>query len=163
MRIFASDSGRTQSGRSMVWATGLAAVLLLLSASSRAAEPFDQAAALAKLREKIAGAETKPAGEVFENLELFKRVPAERLLRMMEMGFAKSLGVKCDHCHDPNNWAADTKDEKKIARQMFRMVGEINGNQLKKIDGLKSKDPVVNCTTCHRGEKKPATEMKTAP
>ncbi|MBL8516089.1 MAG: c-type cytochrome [Betaproteobacteria bacterium] len=160
MRIFASGSSNAQPGRGLGWVRALAVVLLTLSASSRAAESFDQAAALAKLREKIAGSETKPAGEVFENIELLKRMPAERLLRMMEMGFAKSLGVKCDHCHDPDNWASDKKTEKKVARQMFRMVGEINGNQLKKIEGLQSKDPVVNCTTCHRGEKKPATELK---
>ena len=140
--------------------TTLLVLGLAFTVHASAAESFDQDAALARLKTKIAGAESKPAGQVFENIELFKQVPAERLLRIMEMGFSKSLGVKCDHCHDTTNFAADSKDEKKVARQMFRMVGEINGNQLKKIEGLKSKDPIVNCTTCHRGEKKPATEMK---
>jgi len=144
----------------MTMKTALLVLSLALAIPALAAEPFDQDATLAKLKTRIAGSESKPAGQVFENIELFKQVPAERLLRIMEMGFSKSLGVKCDHCHDTSNFAADSKDEKKIARQMFRMVGEINGNQLKKIEGLKSKDPVVNCTTCHRGEKKPATEMR---
>lgn len=160
MRIFAESQSGAPHGPVSRAAAGLLAAVLLATVDGHAAESFDQAAALAKLREKIAGSESKPAGEVFENLELFKRMPADRLLRMMEMGFAKSLGVKCDHCHDPGNWASDAKDEKKVARQMFRMVGEINTNQLKKIEGLKNKDPVVNCTTCHRGDKKPAIELK---
>lgn len=160
MRIFATAASPAQAAQRSRRAAFALGTALLLATTGHAAEPFDQAAALAKLREKIAGSETKPAGEVFENIEILKRMPAERLLRMMELGFAKSLGVKCDHCHDPDNWASDKKTEKKVARQMFRMVGEINGNQLRKIEGLQSKDPVINCTTCHRGEKKPATEMK---
>jgi hypothetical protein len=50
MRIFAI------AGKRLV--VMILGALMLLSTGARAAEPFDQAAALAKLREKIAGAET---------------------------------------------------------------------------------------------------------
>jgi hypothetical protein len=61
-------------------------------------KPFDQAQALADLRKTIAGQENKPAGEVFKNIQMLKAMPAGRLLRVMEMGYARSLGVNCTHC-----------------------------------------------------------------
>jgi hypothetical protein len=39
------------------------------------------------------------------------------------------------------------------------MVGKINGEMLKNIKNLKSENPVVNCTTCHRGQVKPALNL----
>src|SRR5258705_13116266 len=62
-------------------------------------KPFDQAAALENLRKAIAGQENKPAEEVFKNIQMLKGMPAARLLRVMEMGYARSLGVNCTHCH----------------------------------------------------------------
>jgi len=32
---------------------------------------------------------------------------------------------------------------------------------LKKMDGLKDRNPMVNCTTCHRGQLKPALNLDT--
>jgi anti-sigma factor ChrR (cupin superfamily) len=59
--------------------------------ASQSDKPFDQAQALADLRKAIAGREDKPAGEVFKNIQMFKTMPAARLLRVMELGYAKSL------------------------------------------------------------------------
>ena len=39
------------------------------------------------------------------------------------------------------------------------MVGTINGELLPKIKNLKSEHPGINCTTCHRGQVKPAQNM----
>lgn len=39
---------------------------------------FDQAAALAKLREQIKGRETEPAEKVFKNMQMLKQMPAGR-------------------------------------------------------------------------------------
>src|SRR5918993_1648589 len=87
-------------------------------APTQEAKPFDQEAALAELRKRIAGQENKPAEEVFKNIRLLKGVPAGRLLRVMEMGYARSLGVNCTHCHVAGEWEKEDKPTKQIAREM---------------------------------------------
>lgn len=125
-------------------------------------QAFDQAAALAKLREQIKGKETETADKVFRNIQTLKTVPAGRLLAMMEMGFSRSLGVNCTHCHAPDKWETEDKPQKQVAREMFAMMGRINGELLKSVKNLKSASPTVNCTTCHRGEIKPALNLPQA-
>lgn len=127
--------------------------------TSQADRPFDQAQALADLRKAIAGKEDKPAGEVFKNLQLLKALPAARLLRVMELGYAKSLGVDCTHCHVAGQWEKEDKPTKQIARDMAAMATNINKELLPKIKNLKSAEPVINCTTCHRGQTKPALNL----
>ena len=127
--------------------------------ATQEAKPFDQEAALAELRKRIAGQENKPAEEVFKNIQLHKGVSAGRLLRVMEMGYARSLGVNCTHCHVAGEWEKEDRPTKQIAREMAAMVRVINDEQLKKIKNLKSTTPVVNCTTCHRGQVKPALNL----
>ncbi len=122
-------------------------------------KPFDQAQALAKLRESIAGKENEPAEKVFKNIQLLKGIPAGRLLRIMELGYSKSLGVTCTHCHVPGEWEKEDKPTKQIARDMAAMMAAINTQHLKQIKNLKSENPVVNCTTCHRGQIKPALNL----
>jgi hypothetical protein len=121
--------------------------------------PFDQARAVAELMKKIEGKEDRPATEVFMNVQQYKGVTAGRLLRIMDFGFTRSLGVTCTHCHVPGDWESDDKPAKQIAREMSRMVGAINADYLKKIPDLNSTNPSVNCTTCHRGQKRPALEL----
>lgn len=123
-------------------------------------EPFDQAAALNRLRQSIVGKEKALSMDVWKNIQLHKDVPAGRLLAIMEMGYSRSLGVTCTHCHDVTRFEADDKAEKKIAREMANMVRDLNGKTLPAIPGLKSEKPTVNCTTCHRGQIKPALDLK---
>ena len=124
-----------------------------------AGQPFDQAAALAQLKSEIAGKEDLPATEVFKNVKQYKGVTAGRLLRLMEFGFSVSLGVNCTHCHVPGQWELEDKSTKQIAREMSAMVGILNSEYLKKIPNLRSTNPSVNCTTCHRGQTRPALEL----
>jgi hypothetical protein len=79
----------------------------------------------------------------------------------MEIAYSRSLGVNCTHCHVPDKWESDEKPTKQIAREMSAMVLRINGDLLKPIKNLKSENPVINCTTCHRGEVKPALNLPT--
>ncbi len=132
------------------------------TASSQEA-PFDQAAALEALRKSIAGKEQAPAETVFKNIQLLKGMPAGRVLRIMELGYARSLGVNCTHCHVPGAWEKDDKPTKQITREMAAMVGAINNQHLKQIKNLKSESPGVNCTTCHRGQTKPALNLPEPP
>ena len=124
---------------------------------------FDQAAALAKLKEQIKGREKEPASTVFKNIQLaaMKDRPAAQLLAVMEFGFARSLGVNCTHCHVPDKWEAEDKPRKQVARDMSLMAARINNELLKGIKNLKSESPTINCTTCHRGEVKPALNLPT--
>lgn len=117
---------------------------------------------IAAIKADIEGREALPADSVFANLsiEVLKHMPAGRLLNVMKFGFSRSLGVTCEHCHNPSDWSADEKVEKSITRDMFRLVGTINGELLPEIEGLKSRKAVVNCTTCHRGQKKPALNLE---
>jgi photosynthetic reaction center cytochrome c subunit len=129
--------------------------------ATQTAKPFDQAAALENLRKAIAGQENKPAEEVFKNIQIqmFKGMPAARLLRVMELGFARSLGVNCTHCHVADAWEKEDKPTKQIAREMNAMVTAINNDQLRKIKNLKGPNSIINCTTCHRGQTKPALNL----
>jgi photosynthetic reaction center cytochrome c subunit len=126
-------------------------------------KPFDQEQALADLRKAIAGQEMKSAGEVFKNVQILKGLPAGRLLKVMELGYARSLGVNCTHCHVPGEWEKENKPTKQIARDMMGMANTINNDLLKKIKNLKSATPTVNCTTCHRGQIKPELNLPEKP
>lgn len=99
-----------------------------------------------------------PGREVFENLQIMGDMPAERVLRIMDMGYSRSLGVGCDHCHVTSEWASDTKEEKDIARAMMRFARQLNAD-LRAIPELEGREPAVNCTTCHRGQIEPALNL----
>ena len=153
--------------RGIVRAFALTVALLALGGPllAQAAPPSDSVAAsrdryAREVLASIAGRENLPADSVFRNIKVLKGVPAGRLVRMMNMGYGRSLGVSCDHCHDPGEWESDAKRPKEVARQMMAMVGTINGELLPKIEGLKSDQPTVNCTTCHRGNTKPALDLE---
>ena len=123
-------------------------------------KPFNQADALVKLNEQIKGKENEPAEKVFKNIQMFKGIPAGRVLRIMEIGYARSLGVDCTHCHIPEKWESEANATKQIARDMAAMVNTINNQTLKNIKNLSEK-AVINCTTCHRGQVHPALNLPT--
>jgi hypothetical protein len=150
---------------------GLPALLVTLCLTTEAAAqtdstppgpPFDQAAAIADLRKFIAGKEDQPAVDLFNNIQQYKGVTAGRFLRIMELGFTTALGVDCTHCHKPGVWDSDEKPTKQIAREMIAMLNAINNDHLRKIPNLRSTNPQVNCTTCHRGQRRPALELPQA-
>ena len=98
----------------------------------------------------------------FKNLKVLpKDISKDQLVSTMR-GFAGGLGVRCNFCHVEGaagsdltgmNFASDDKKEKKIARAMMAMVGEINGPLIKKT-GIEN--PVqVKCVTCHHGVSRP--------
>lgn len=92
-------------------------------------------------------APAKTAGEEFMNLKVLNQIPANQLFPTMHL-VAHSLGVRCEFCHVPGNFASDAKPHKRRARQMMRMVEAINRNNF-------GGDPVVSCYTCHRGSPHP--------
>lgn len=134
------------------------------SASAAPAPPKDSVTLerdryVAEVRQTIAGKETLPAQQVFKNIKMFADVPAGRLLAIMNVGYGKSLGVSCTHCHVPGQWDRDDKTQKQTARDMSKMAATINNDLLKNIPNLKGPNAIVNCTTCHRGQVKPALNL----
>jgi photosynthetic reaction center cytochrome c subunit len=103
-----------------------------------------------------------PAASRRPNLQVLKTVPESQLFPMMN-AIADSLGVNCDYCHvrapqDPKKpptvvggwvWDSDDKEPKRIARDMMRMVLDVNTRQF-------GGETVVTCFTCHRGSTAPA-------
>lgn len=116
----------------------------------------DQVAAISK---QIAGKEDQPAEAVFKNIRTLAGIPAGNLLKIMQMGYSRALGVSCAHCHVTGQWEKDDKPAKQIAREMSKMSHTIIFDLLRNIDGIKDRDPLVNCTTCHRGQVKPALNL----
>lgn len=108
----------------------------------------------AELEALVAGRENEPAEKVFKNIQVFKGLPAGRLLGVMSQGFVPALGVQCAECHVPGKWESDEKHDKLVARKMVLMTRSIN-NQVK--EASEESDAAVSCYTCHRGGTKPAT------
>jgi hypothetical protein len=99
----------------------------------------------------------------FTNLQVLpKDISKEKLVNTMRM-FSRSLGTRCDTCHvmseDKADFASDQKDNKNAARNMMKMVRDINANYMPKLEPLpgeeKEDNKGVNCWTCHRGHKEP--------
>jgi len=120
---------------------------------------FNQAKAVEQLKAEIAGKENQPAEQVFKNIKMFKGMAAGRVLAVMQFGYSKALGVDCTHCHVAGEWEKEEKPTKQITREMSDMAKTINTKLLKEIKNLKSPNPIVNCTTCHRGQVKPALDL----
>lgn len=115
--------------------------------------PQERPPQIRQLEKQIAGREQLPAEQVFANIQIFKGMPAQRVLRVMELAFVPNLGVQCSHCHVEGNWASDDRPTKAIARGMWRLREETQ-EQVRKITG--KPDVAVTCYTCHKGQPRPA-------
>lgn len=108
-------------------------------------------AAVAALKTKIAGHDSEPASQVFNNIQVMKTASAGQLLDAMN-AFGNALGVNCTFCHVADQWESDDRPAKKTARMMLGMVAVINTEQLSKLPPNRNgQTPRVTCTTCHRG------------
>jgi hypothetical protein len=56
-------------------------------------------------------------------------------------------------------WEKEDKPQMQVTRDMAALVGKINNDLLKQIKNLKTESPTVNCTTCHRGQVRPALNL----
>jgi hypothetical protein len=112
-------------------------------------------------------------GAAPKNLQVLPKDMSRQQVTQLMRTFAMGLGVRCEYCHVPPadapppaadaaptgrppvlDYSLDTKDTKKVAREMLKMVNDING---KYIAALTSMGRVivdsnkVSCATCHRG------------
>lgn len=96
-------------------------------------------------------------------LVLPKEWPGSRLRPVMT-GFTRALGVRCSYCHKGEegkplstyDFASDENPNKNRAREMLRMLGDIN-DHLKKIEPSGDKRVNMWCHTCHHGRPRPMT------
>ena len=81
-----------------------------------------------------------------DNLKALHGIHSRNQLLNVMRGFTEALGVKCDFCHNTDNFASDEKIQKRMARIMIQMVANIDSNYL-----AGSQLEKATCFTCHRG------------
>jgi hypothetical protein len=98
-----------------------------------------------------AAAAEKIVEQVKKNIQVLNGLPESQLIPVMNY-MGSSLGVKCTYCHvnKDGKWdyPSDAKPEKASAREMIKMVQDLNKANFKG-------NPAVSCFTCHRGEHEP--------
>ena len=110
-------------------------------------------------------------GEPPKNLQVLpKDMPRQQVVALMRT-FALGLGVRCEHCHAPQagaveaspggpprlDYASDSLETKRVAREMLRMVTDINQKYLPATGRTIPVRHQVSCETCHHGLAKPRT------
>ena len=96
------------------------------------------------------------------NVKVISRTASPTQVWGMMRNIAFGLGVTCTFCHVGQegsplaqlDFASDEKRNKLVARQMMRMVQEING-RLDSIPARPTPALTVTCATCHRGVSRP--------
>ena len=123
------------------------------------------------------GGQGRPGGAPpapLKNLQVFPKETTQAQILPTMRAFEGALQVECGHCHQwegqgnpTNNFAADVKPQKEIARAMIRMVDSINQQIQAGVSatGLRTGDAVqkVTCATCHRGKPIPQVETYNPP
>ena len=83
------------------------------------------------------------------NVQVLKNLTRQQIVAQMMM-INVQLGVACTFCHvqkdGVNDFTAEDKQHKQIAREMLRMVETINAQA-----GMAAVSRRVECWTCHRG------------
>ena len=99
----------------------------------------------------------------FENLRVLPdSIPPRELIALMA-GFTRALGVRCPFCHvgeegrplSTFDFPSDKKPTKRKAREMLRMVADINGGHLALLKEREDPPVRVQCVICHAGRAVP--------
>src|SRR5689334_8135272 len=99
-----------------------------------------------------------------KNLQVLPKDWPGTRLRPVMIGFTRALGVRCSYCHKGEegkplstyDFASDENPNKNRAREMYRMLGDID-DHLKKIQPSGDKRVNMWCHTCHHGRPRPMT------
>ncbi len=110
-----------------------------------ASRPFSKE--MPKELAKLTAAQLKePAEKVFKDVRALQGMDARNFAYIMGW-FSRELGVKCTHCHEAGDFAAEHK-KKTRAREMLQMTGYVAA-------GYYGNNSPVGCGTCHRGKAEP--------
>jgi nitrate/TMAO reductase-like tetraheme cytochrome c subunit len=103
--------------------------------------------------------------EPFKNLKVLPKNISHEALDSVMKSFRTALGVRCNFCHVPTagnpqkmDYAADTKEEKKVSRAMIKMMMDINKRHFDNKNAITA-SLSVNCMTCHNGKQKPVSPL----
>lgn len=95
----------------------------------------------------------KTVEQVQKNIKVLTGLPHSQLIPVMNY-FAATMGRRCNFCHVNNagqwDYASDEKKEKNTAREMIKMVLDLNKTSFK--GNLE-----VSCYTCHHGADHPVS------
>ena len=144
----------------IVMLSGLGATLVLTNAyaqKTKTSSDFDGPLASLRAASSVqthaaTTPQEKTVDQVQKNIKVLTGMPQSQLIPVMNF-FAASMGRRCNFCHVNNNgqwdYAADDKPEKNTAREMIRLVLDVN-----KTTARLNLDP-ASCYTCHRGRTSP--------
>lgn len=94
---------------------------------------------------------SQTAGQYYKNVQVLKDIPADELVPAMRF-IGGALGVECEFCHtggnSPEDRAKDDKKNKQTAREMMKMMKNINDTSF-------AGRTEVTCATCHQGNANP--------
>lgn len=113
-------------------------------------------------------------GQPLRNLQVLPKDMTRQQVTAVMRSFTMALGVRCDHCHEPDpnapapaegrgrggpdlDHSLDGKETKKIAREMLKMVNDINSKYLPTTGRTIDARNQVTCETCHHGLARPQT------
>lgn len=112
--------------------------------------------------------EGPPIWDSPKNLQVLPEDISSQELRGYMVGAAQGLGVRCWFCHIGEegqdlttfDFVSDEKKHKQVAREMFRMMLNINAETMAKVAEIEGDEEAarVRCVTCHRGKTTPTLE-----
>ncbi|MCG8352878.1 MAG: photosynthetic reaction center cytochrome c subunit [Chloroflexales bacterium] len=85
-----------------------------------------------------------------QNVEVLTGMSTAQIWGYMQQNVSGALGVGCQYCHDINNFAADTYPQKAAARNMLRLVNDLNAQFIVNLPNWRGN--YVQCATCHNGQ-----------
>jgi tetratricopeptide (TPR) repeat protein len=103
----------------------------------------------------------QPQEPAFKNLKVLPKDISDPELKATMFAFTRALGVRCTYCHvgeehvKPEDFQKDDKPQKRVAREMMRMVHDINEDYLGHLETRAKPEVGVKCATCHRGVAQP--------
>jgi hypothetical protein len=113
--------------------------------------------AAAQAPEGQRGAPPAPPPEP-HNLQVMPKTTTTLQILPVMRAFSAALGTNCGYCHvwtapglPTNDYAADAKPTKAVARVMMQMASDINTKLASSIQKPADQLTRVQCMTCHRG------------
>jgi hypothetical protein len=99
-----------------------------------------------------------PKPEIVEspNVKVLTGLYAQQFQEEMNL-IVQGLGVTCNTCHVPRNFAAEDKPIKQKARQMLEMTKALNKQYFPDYKPKEGESVLgrVTCYTCHKGDQIP--------
>jgi hypothetical protein len=117
-------------------------------AADAAADPPDEPDEPDEPDDSTGKVEPKDDSERPKNVKLLPKSWDVPKIKGFMKTYNKALGVKCEFCHDLEDYSADGNEKKVAARKMIGMTRATNSKFFKG-------KGAVTCMTCHRGKEHP--------